>query len=69
MTWRDRISIDQHICHGKPCIKGTRVMVTTVLDNLAAGETTNSIATAYHITAEDVSAALQYASELANNAA
>lgn len=36
MTWRDRISVDPRICHGKACIKGTRVMVSVVLDNLAA---------------------------------
>ena len=37
MNLLDRISIDPQICHGKACIKGTRIMVTVILDNLAAG--------------------------------
>lgn len=36
MSWRDRITTDPNICHGKACIRGTRVMVYVVLDNLAA---------------------------------
>ncbi|MHC9062595.1 DUF433 domain-containing protein [Nitrospira sp. CMX1] len=64
MTWRDHIVVDPTICHGKPCIKGTRVMVSVVLDNIAAGETADHIATAYHLAKEDVQAALQYAAEL-----
>ena len=38
MNWRERISVDPEVCHGKACIRGTRVMVSVVLDNLAAGE-------------------------------
>lgn len=64
MTWRDRIVVDPAVCHGKPCIKGTRVMVSVVLDNIAAGEPADQIATAYHLAKEDVQAALQYAAEL-----
>jgi uncharacterized protein (DUF433 family) len=37
MGWSDRISADPTICHGKVCIKGTRIMVSVILDNLAAG--------------------------------
>ena len=37
MDWRDHITVDPEICHGKPCIAGPRVLVTTVLDNLASG--------------------------------
>lgn len=65
MTWRDHIVVDPAICHGKPCIKGTRVLVSVVLDNIAAGETPDQIATTYHLTQQDVQAALQYAAELA----
>ncbi len=65
MAWQDRISINPAICHGKACIRGTRVMVSVVLDNLAAGEAPEKIAQAYHLTAEDVQAALAYAAELA----
>jgi uncharacterized protein (DUF433 family) len=65
MSWQDRISVDPAICHGKACITGSRVMVSVVLDNLAAGETSEQIATAYRLTAEDVQAAIAYAADLA----
>ena len=39
MNWPDYIAIDPVVCHGKACIKGTRIMVSVVLDNLAAGLT------------------------------
>jgi len=65
MSWQDRICVDPNICHGKPCINGTRVMVSVVLDNLAADETPEEIATAYRITIEDVEAAVEYAKNLA----
>jgi hypothetical protein len=42
MDWRDLISVDPNICHGKVCIKGTRIMVSVILDNLAEGETAAS---------------------------
>lgn len=35
MDWRERITVDPAVCHGHACIKGTRVMVAVVLDNLA----------------------------------
>ena len=65
MQWRDRISVDPNICHGKACIKGTRVMVSVVLDNLAAGESVENIVQAYHLTPDDIHATLLYAAELA----
>jgi uncharacterized protein (DUF433 family) len=65
VNWKERISVTPDVCHGKACIKGTRVMVTVVLDNLAAGEAPEEIAKAYHIAADDVRAALLYAAELA----
>ncbi len=64
MNWRDRISVNPKICHGAACIKGTRVMVSVVIDTLAEGETPESVAAAYSITVEDVRAALQYAAEM-----
>jgi uncharacterized protein (DUF433 family) len=39
MCWQDHISVDPDICHGQVCIKGTRIMVSVILDNLASGET------------------------------
>ncbi len=66
MTWRERIVSDSDICHGQPCIIGTRIPVSVVLDNLAQGKDAAEIAAEYpKVTAEDVQAALAYASELA----
>ena len=67
MTWKERISVDPNICHGKPCIKGTRVMVSVIVDNVAAGETYQEIMRGYHIDEEDIQAALHYAAELARD--
>ncbi len=65
VDWHDRISVDLQICHGKPCIKGTRILVSVILDNLAAGLTAEEIIDEYPpLTLEDVQAALVYASEL-----
>ena len=33
MKWQDYILVDPGICHGKACIKGTRIMVSVILDN------------------------------------
>lgn len=58
----DRISIDPKICHGKPCIKGTRIPIFVILDALAAGMTYEEISEDYPpITSDDIKAALQYA--------
>ncbi|HOD81604.1 MAG: hypothetical protein BWX88_02964 [Planctomycetes bacterium ADurb.Bin126] len=65
MGWRERIKVDPMVCHGKACIAGSRVMVSVVLDNLAAGETPETIAAEYHIGLEDIQAVLEYAAELA----
>lgn len=58
---------DQNICHGKVCIKGTRIMVSVILDNLAAGESVEEIMRGYHLDREDILAALHYAAELTRN--
>ena len=67
MNWRERIVADSSVCHGRPCIAGTRVMVSVVLDNLAAGETVEAVSRGYHLTPDDVMAAIQYAAELARD--
>jgi uncharacterized protein (DUF433 family) len=36
MVWQDDVSVASAICHGRACVKGTRVMVSVILDNLAA---------------------------------
>jgi len=64
--WRDRISVNPNICHGRPCIRGTRVMVSVVLDNLAVGVKRAEIIASYPgLTDADIDAALAYAAELA----
>ena len=65
MNWRERISIDPNVCHGKACIKDTRVMVSVLLDNLAEGESYESIMSGFHVTQEDIQAAIAYAADLA----
>ena len=66
MDWREHITVDPDVCHGKPCIKGTRVMVSVVLDNLAAGQTLEEITESYpSVSSEDIQAAISYAADLA----
>jgi hypothetical protein len=36
-NWRDRISVNPAVCHGKACIRGTRILVSVILDNIASG--------------------------------
>lgn len=63
--WRARISIDPKICHGKACIRGSRIMVSVILDNLAEGRTPEQLVRDYPpLKMEDVKAAIAYAAEL-----
>lgn len=65
MTWRERISNDPAVGHGKACIRGTRVFVSVVLDNLAAGRSAEEIVSDYPtLSVDDVRAAIAYAAEL-----
>ena len=65
MNWQDHISIDPMVCHGKACIKGTRVLVFVVLDNLADGDSFDDIVKSYpSVSKEAVQAAIAYAAEL-----
>lgn len=65
MDWREHISADPQICHGKVCIRGTRIMVSVILDNLAAGVPTEAILRSYPtLKADDIQATLAYAAEL-----
>lgn len=65
--WRDRIAVDPLVCHGQACVAGTRVLVTVVLDNLAAGRTAQDIVADYtSLALEDVRACIAYAAELAH---
>jgi len=65
MDWRERITVDPSICHGKPCIKGTRVMLSVILDNLAAEVDPRDVLESYpSLSLEDIRAAIAYAAEL-----
>lgn len=64
MHWQDRISSDPGVCHGSACVKGTRVLVSVVVDSIAAGDSVDAVASAYRIDPDDVRAALRYAAEL-----
>ncbi len=61
----ERISIDPNVCFGKPCIKGTRIWVSLILDLLAGGMTIKEILEEYpHLTEEDIRAAIAYGAEM-----
>ena len=66
MSWRDHISTDPNLCHGQACIKGTRIPVSVILDNLAAGLSQKEIVDSYPaLTSDAIRAATAYAAELA----
>jgi len=66
MNWRERISVDPARCHGKACIAGTRVLVSTILDSLADECPEDEILRQYpSIRHDDIRAAVAYGAELA----
>lgn len=66
MDWRTRITTDPAICHGKACIKGTRIMASVVLDNLAAGRSPEDVLQLYPtLRRDDLTAVIAYAAEFA----
>ena len=65
MDWRDRISVDPAVCHGQACIAGTRVLVSVILDNVAAGLEVSEILESYaSIERDDILAAIACAAEV-----
>lgn len=61
---KDRIEIDPRVCASKPVIRGTRIPVTVILDQLAAGDSWDSILGGYpQLRREDIAAAIQFAKE------
>lgn len=63
--WEAYISTRPDICHGTACISGTRIPVSTVLDNLAAGISIDEIRASYpSLSVEAIHASLAYAAEL-----
>jgi uncharacterized protein (DUF433 family) len=64
-NWTDFITVDPEVCHGQACISGTRVMVSVVLDNLAAGVPIEEILRSYpSLSRQSIQAAIQYAATL-----
>ncbi len=62
----DRISIDPNVCFGKPCIRRTRIWVSLILDNLAAGVSEKELLEEFpQLTPEDIRAAIAYGAEMA----
>ncbi|GAF25952.1 uncharacterized conserved protein [Moorella thermoacetica Y72] len=62
----ERITIDPSVCHGKACIKGTRIPVSVILDNLAEGISQEEILKSYpSLSLEDIKAAIAYGAMLA----
>jgi uncharacterized protein (DUF433 family) len=66
VNWHDYITVDPKVCHGNACIKNSRVMVSVVLDNLAAGLSMEEILHSYpSLNRESILAAVSYAADLA----
>jgi uncharacterized protein (DUF433 family) len=64
-NWQEHIATNPNICHGKPCITRTRIMVSVILDNLAEGLTPDEIVADYPpLTLTDIRAAIAYAAAL-----
>jgi uncharacterized protein (DUF433 family) len=62
MTYQERVEINPLICSGKPVIKGTRIMVSSLISQLAAGETAEGLKKGYPgLTDADIRAALDFA--------
>ena len=60
-----RISIDPNVCFGKACVRGTRIWVSLIVENLAEGVSESELLVAYpQLTLEDIRAALAYAAEM-----
>jgi len=65
MSLFERVTHNPEICHGKPCIKGTRILVSVILDELAAGKNFENIMEQYPaLSREDIVSAIEYASML-----
>jgi uncharacterized protein (DUF433 family) len=61
----NRISIDPRVCFGKPCIRGSRLWVSLILDQLAAGVSVEEISEEYpQLTREDILACVAYGAEM-----
>ena len=62
MILTDRIELNPRICNGRPVIKGTRIPVSVILEQIAAGESWDVLLVGYpELKKEDIQAALLYA--------
>ena len=60
-----RVSVDPNVCFGRPCIRGTRIWVSLIVENLAEGISETELLTAYpQLTQDDLHAALAFAAEM-----
>ena len=65
MNWIEYISVDPQVCHGQACLKGTRIPVSVVLDNLAIGISVDEVIKSYpSLTIDAMRAAVAYGAEL-----
>ncbi len=61
----ERISVDPNVCFGKSCIRGTRIWVSLIVDNLSEGVSEDELLAAYpSLCREDIRAALAFAAEM-----
>lgn len=66
MRWNPYITADSEIMHGTACLRGTRIPVSVLLDNLAAGEPAERILQRYpSLKPEHIPACIAYAAKLA----
>ncbi|MFC2100841.1 DUF433 domain-containing protein [Bacteroidota bacterium] len=66
-NYRNRITIDENICNGKPTIRGKRITVNTILEFLSAGDSSEEILKQYpSLEKEDITACLKFAADLMN---
>ena len=64
--WKSRVTVDPQVCHGEAVIRGTRIPVSVILDNVAARVPEHEILISYpSLTSDDIDAAMAYAAELA----
>ena len=67
IDWREHLSSDAEVCHGQLRARGTRVLVTNILDSLAEGSSREEILRSYpSLKPEHIDAAIAYAAELAH---
>lgn len=64
-----RISVRPDVCHGKPCIRGTRIQVAQILDLVASGKSFRTILDDYFpdIREDDIRACIEFARDLVEN--